>query len=89
MDDLGVFIQIKQWNCIIQQIQEKSLIIKARRKKASSKKGLALAIAKHKDGEIADEDEALDKKTPTEFVSDLSNHKMTRLMKDKENGKRI
>ena len=45
---------------------------------ASSKK------IEHKICAIVDEYEALNKKTPTESISDLSNHEITRLMKDKE-----
>jgi len=54
MDDLGVSIQIKQWNCIILQIQEKVPASKSRKisyeasealKEASSQKSIAEAKA--------------------------------------------
>ena len=53
-------------------------------KEASSKKSISVAKAKHKICAIVDEYDALNKKTPTESISDLSNHEITQLMKDKE-----
>ena len=87
MDDLEVSIQIRQWNCTILQIQKKVFATKS--KKNSNKASEALQEAsskkiKHKICAIVDEYEALNKKTPTESISDLSNHEITRLMKDKE-----
>ena len=86
MDDLGVFIQIKQWNCIILQIQEKVPVSKSRKisdeasealKEASSKKSIAVAKANHKACAIADEYKALNKKTLCEFISDLSKYEIS------------
>ena len=57
MDDLEVFIQIKQWNCIILQIQDKVLATKSKKnsdkasealQEANSKKSISVAKAKHK-----------------------------------------
>ena len=96
MDDLAVFIQIKQWNCTVLQIQENVLATKSKKNsdntpkalhEASSKKSISVAKAKHKTCAIVDEYEALSKKTPTEFISDLSNHVIIRLMKNKEKWK--
>ena len=56
-------------------------------KDASSKKGSAVAKAQHKPCAIADDNEALNKKTPTELIIDQSNHEITILMKDKEKWK--
>ena len=48
---------------------------------------ISVAKAKHKICAIVDEYEALSKKTPTESISDLSNHEIIRLMKNKEKWK--
>ena len=83
MDDLEVSIQIKQWICMVLQIKEKVLATKSKKNsdntpealhEASSKKSISVAKAKHKICAIVDEYEALNKKTPTESISDLSNH---------------
>ena len=92
VDDLQVLIQIKQWNCTILQIHEKVLTKSKKHsdkssevlKEARSKQSISLAKAKHKICAIVDEYDALNKKTPTESISDLSNHEITQLMKDKE-----
>ena len=68
------------------QIMEKALVSKSKNKseRASealkeeiSKKTIALAKAKQNSCEINDEYEALNKKTPIEFISDLSNYEIT------------
>ena len=70
MDDLEVFIQIKQWNCTLLQIQKKVLATKSKKNsdntpealhEASSKKSISVAKAKHKICAIVDEYEALSK----------------------------
>ena len=57
MDDLEVFIQIRQWNCTILQIQKKVFATKSKKnsnkasealKEASSRKNIYVAKAKHK-----------------------------------------
>ena len=58
-------------------------------KDASSKKGIAVAKAQHKPCAIADDNEALNKKTPTELIIYLSNHGITTLIwRIKKNGSR-
>ena len=93
MDDLEVSIQTKQWNCMVLQIQEKVLATKSKKNsdntpealhEASSKKSISVAKAKHKICAIVDDYEALNKKTPSESISDLSNHEIVRLMTNKE-----
>ena len=64
MDDLEVFIQLKQWNCTVIQIQEKVLATKSTKnsnkicealKEASLKKSISVAKVKHKICAIVDE----------------------------------
>ena len=56
-------------------------------KEASLKRSIAVAKAKHKVSAITDECEALNEKISIEYISDLSDLEITRLMKEKEKWK--